>query len=117
MGSTDCERTHCHIPIISASYPAAICALARGTASCSHRPVKRRFLLFLLMASAAMAPTRPDGAYFGGAPLSAQHMNAVSPSDQYDVPPKFIRGRAPLNRALPLTERERQPSAVIIEFT
>jgi TonB family protein len=79
--------------------------------------MKRRLLLFLLMASAAMAPTRPNGAYLAGAPLSARYMNVVSPSDQYDVPPKFIRGRAPWNRALPLNERERQRSAVIIEFT
>jgi periplasmic protein TonB len=78
---------------------------------------KWQLLAFLLMASVTMAPRRPEGAYDPGAPLSAQYMNAVSPSDQYDIPPKFIRGRAPISHALPLTARERRPSAVVIEFT
>lgn len=96
-----------HLP----PFPAARLVLARPM-----RP-HRYLLLLLLLASATMAGSRPDGSYSPGTSLSAQYMNAVSPSDQYDIPPKFIRGRAPLNRALPLTKRERQRSAVIIEFT
>ena len=78
---------------------------------------KRDFLLALLIASAAIAPSPPERPYHPGAPLSAQQMNAVTSSDQYDTPPKFIRGRAPFTRALRLSERERRPSAVVIEFT
>ena len=71
----------------------------------------------MLVASVATAPSLPQGTYVPGAPLSARYMNAISPSDQYDVLPKFIRGRAPFIRALPLTARDRRASAVVIEFT
>jgi len=77
----------------------------------------RQLLCFLPIALAAVAPSPPERAYNAAEPLSVQHMNTVTSSDQYDTPPKFIRGRAPFTRALPLTERERRPSAVVIEFT
>jgi TonB family protein len=74
-------------------------------------------LCFLAIALATIAPSPPERTYNPAEPLSAQQMNAVGSSDQYDTPPKFIRGRAPFTRALPLSERERRPSAVVIEFT
>jgi periplasmic protein TonB len=76
-----------------------------------------QLLCFLLIALAAIAPSLPPGTYVPGGPLSERYMNAISPSEQFDIPPKFIRGRAPFNHTLPQTERERRPSAVIIEFT
>lgn len=82
-----------------------------------HMNAKHQFLCFLAMALAAVAPSPPERTYHPAEPLPAQQMNAVSPSSQYDTPPKFIRGRAPFTRVLPLSVRERRPSAVVIQFT
>jgi TonB family protein len=81
------------------------------------RMFDREFPVLLAMALIGFAATPADKGYIPGAPLSVQRMRNLSPSSQYDTPPKFLRGNAPYTRVSPLTERERGPSSVVILFT
>ena len=50
-----------------------------------------------------------------GPSLPAQHMQVVGPSSQFDLPPKFISGAAPIH---PITLlRRRKPGYAVINFT